>query len=315
MPVKILSYGGVPSWLLRKHASNLTSKIALEYADFKNRKLIARYIDYFLKEEKAGRLPIFTIVNIETVNRCNGKCSFCPANVNEEKRPYKKMSDETFSRIVEELAQLKWVGQIFLNINNEPLIDVKIIERARIIKERLGEKAILTLITNGTILTEEKLAECGKYFDEICINNYSESYKLTRKNKELYSYIKKNPALFGHTDISFRRRYSKEILATRAGAAPNKHKKNNKIESPCIYPFTDISVYPDGVVGLCCNDCFEVTNLGNVNERTLQEIWADKKLSEIRHIMAGGRVNYPFCKECDVADSGFREKMIGSVLH
>ena len=314
MPVKIHSYGGIVTWIIRKYCSNISSKVALYFADRCYRDIINEYIQYFLQGEENGKTPLFRVVNIETINRCNGKCEFCPANIYTEKRPLKKMTDETFKNIVKQLKELNFDGQIFLNINNEPLIDVNLIDRAKLLRETLGGAVHLSLITNATLLTEEKMDECGKYFDDICINNYSEYYKLLEHNRILYDYIKKNEEKFRECDVSIRRRYSKEILGTRAGNAPNKPKKNNKIDSPCIYVYTDISIYPDGTVGLCCNDCFEKTDFGNINNKSMKEIWEQKELCEIRRKMREGRTKYPFCVECDVADSGFREKLIRDEL-
>ncbi len=39
-----------------------------------------------MKLEREGQTLVFRILNLETVNRCNGKCAFCPANVRDEKR-------------------------------------------------------------------------------------------------------------------------------------------------------------------------------------------------------------------------------------
>ena len=102
------------------------------------------------------------------------------------------------------------------------------------------------------------------------------------------------------------------MLSTRAGTAPNKHKKNNNIESPCLYPFTDLIVYPNGSVGMCCNDCFEVTNMGNVNHEDIRDIWIGEKFTELRLKMKSSRMNSLFCSECDVVDAGYREKEIAN---
>lgn len=127
---------------------------------------------------------------------------------------------------------------------------------------------------------------------------------------QLYWFVKKNPQRFKNIKITINRRYSKEILSTRAGNAPNKKKRNNNVVDTCIYPYTDITIFPDGKVGLCCNDCFEVTDYGNVNETPLLNIWKGEKLAAVRKQMIHGRLNVPFCTECDVVDSGFREKLI-----
>lgn len=314
MALKDRKMGGRPVWILRKYCSGFTSAVMLSFVEMKNRRLIESYVDYFHKCENNGDRPLFHIINIETVNRCNGTCGFCPANKNIDKRPMKKMTDELFHKIVEELVDIHWKGQIFLNINNEPLIDKNIIDKAKYIKERLEKNVCVVLITNGTLMNKKILVECCEWFDEICINNYSNEYNLTNHNRELYEYLKERPELTKDTYIEFRRRYQEEILATRAGLAPNKPKKNNKVSSACIYPYTDMTIYPDGIVGLCCNDCYEKTNFGDINEKSLVEIWNGKEFQIVRNKIGSGRTNYQFCKECDVSDSGFRERIIREIV-
>lgn len=311
MSIKINSFGGILIWCLRKRNSAFTSKVALEFTSKKYKPLIERYIQKFNASEKK---PLFRMVNIETVNRCNGMCSFCPANVWEEKRDLKRMSQSLFEKIVHELEQLKWEGQIFLNVNNEPFLDKEILKRAKFIKEKLGDKAIVSMFTNGTLLSIDKLDALSESVDILVINNYSKKYCLNTKIKEIYNYVKNNPKKFRNIDITINRRYSEEILATRAGNAPNKKKKNNKVESPCIYPYTDITIFPDGKVGLCCNDCYEITDYGSVAEESLINIWENEKFEKVRTLMGVGRHNFPFCKECDVVDTGFREKLIGNTV-
>lgn len=49
-------------------------------------------VDRAVKAYDLDNMPLFEEIEIETLNRCNGKCSFCPVNVNEPQRPYHKMS-------------------------------------------------------------------------------------------------------------------------------------------------------------------------------------------------------------------------------
>lgn len=306
MSVNIRSFGGIMIWWLRKHNSNLTSKLSLSVAGGVRKKKINAYIDKFLA---ANTPPYFKFLMLETINRCNGRCAFCPANVTVEKREYRKMSEELFNKVVGDLVEMEWKGKIFLQVNNEPLIDIRILAFASEIRKKLPDSKIC-IITNGSLLNINKLREMAAVIDELVINDYSEKYALSSHLRDIYKYIKKNKADFKNIEITFNRRYSNEILATRAGSAPNKPSKNNKIDFPCIYPFTDMIVFPDGKVGMCCNDCFEVTEFGHVGENSLWEIWTNDRFGMLRTAMRQGRNCYAFCKECDVVDAGSREKEI-----
>lgn len=105
----------------------------------------------------------------------------------------------------------------------------------------------------------------------------------------------------------------KEIIRIYKENAPNKPKKNVMINAQCLYPFTDMIIFPDGKVGLCCNDCFELTDYGNVMEESLTTIWGSKRFRKLCNVMKNGR-NFPFCVECDVMDAGERERTIKKIM-
>lgn len=254
-------------------------------------------------------VPLFRQVMLETMNRCNGKCSFCPANINNEKREFKKMSDTLIDKIIAELMDMHFQGNIFLSINNEPFLDVRILSIAKKVKKSLP-KSKICLITNGTLLTEEKIKTAATCIDEMIINNYSNNYRLNPNIKAIYKFIRHHKKDFKNINIIINRRYLKEILATRAGSAPNKQQKNITLDTACIYPYTDITIFPDGEVGLCCNDCYEVTSYGNVNIESLRQIWTGTEYTDFRKQMMSGRMNCNFCQKCDVVDAGSREKII-----
>ncbi len=311
MPVRIRSFGGPLTWFLRKHFSGTTSKWMLVFAAESYKRVTRKYIAYFMNQKDT---PVFANCMIETVNRCNGTCEFCPANTEDESRPFKKMPDEVYYGIIRQLKEMQWKGKLYLSINNEPFLDKRIVRFAEYAKENLP--GIQTsLVSNGTLLTPEKMDEMAGIVDEIVINDYSEKYALSGQHKAVYQHVKRNRKRFSGMSVTINRRYRREILATRAGNAPNKPVKNNKVSTPCIYPFLDLLIFPDGQAGMCCNDCLEKSHFGDAAGEPLLEIWNGEKFRKLREAMAGGgRNSYPFCRECDVVDAGEREAYIRSVL-
>lgn len=186
MAIRINSWGGILVWQMRKHLSVYTSRVALKSADIWYRKKIIQYIKWFQKQDT---IPMFQQVMLETINRCNGTCAFCPANREDERRPFKKMSESLIDKIIKELKKLNFKGNIYLNVNNEPFMDTRILSIAKKIKETLPQVKI-NLITNGTLLTKEKLLESASCIDNMVINNYSESYRLTPHLKTLYKFVR-----------------------------------------------------------------------------------------------------------------------------
>lgn len=134
MSVKINSFGGPVTWFFRKHCSNLTSKLALSFAASRYNRRVKKYIRYF---ESQKDIPVFMNLMIETINRCNGSCAFCPASKDSETRPFKRMNEKMYRSIIEELRNQEWKGKLFLNINNEPFVDVRILKFAEYAKDTI----------------------------------------------------------------------------------------------------------------------------------------------------------------------------------
>lgn len=109
-------------------------------------------------------------------------------------------------------------------------------------------------------------------------------------------------------------RYLQEVLTNRAGSSPNKKATEKEYTQSCLLPFTDLWITPNGKVGICCCDNLEVTDLGDLNTQTLRECWSGPKITAVRKAVAQGRNHYPFCKNCDFIDAGFRNQISKKIL-
>jgi len=107
--IRTVTYGGKIGWFLRKHFSWITSDLYLNWQYAVRKKLFKEYIDFFDKEFQNGNVLNPCLVSIETVNRCNSTCSFCPANRTSESRPYQKMTEELFKKIIADLIETIFV--------------------------------------------------------------------------------------------------------------------------------------------------------------------------------------------------------------
>lgn len=63
---------------------------------------------------------LFDHVEIETINRCNGNCSFCPVSRKSDTRKMAKMSRNLFVNIIDQLGDIDYKGKLALFSNNEP---------------------------------------------------------------------------------------------------------------------------------------------------------------------------------------------------
>ena len=123
---------------------------------------------------------LFSSVQIETINRCNGSCSFCPVNKNQPQRPYAKMTEELFKKIVDDLASIGYKDTLTLHCNNEPFLDDRIIEFAKYARGKLPN-AYISIWTNGSLLTVEKVKNIMPYLNDLTIDNYNETLAAVNK--------------------------------------------------------------------------------------------------------------------------------------
>ncbi|SKB95737.1 4Fe-4S single cluster domain-containing protein [Lachnospiraceae bacterium] len=310
MPIQINNFMGRLGWNARKYLPNLASNAYLKLQFMTRSKMQKEYCDYFLNSEV---VPKPNIVNIETINRCNSTCAFCTANIHAEKRPFMQIDDDLYRSIIDQLADWNYKGHLTLYGNNEPWLDKKIVERHKYAREKLPESFIF-MSTNGLILNLEKVKAIQPYVDQLIINNYCLDMKLHKNIQRIYEYVNMHPEEFENIDILIQMRYLKEVLTNRAGSAPNKKATEKVIKETCLLPFTDMWIMPNGKMGLCCCDNFEVTDFGDLTKTPLKEAWGSPQFMEVRRRIAEGRQNYDFCKHCDFIDAGMRMEIVKHIL-
>lgn len=240
---------------------------------------------------------MFTYIEIETLNRCNGKCSFCPVNVNAPQRSYAKMKEHIFHKIIDELSEMKFDKKVALYSNNEPFLDDRIIDFAKYARKKLP-KAHLFLYSNGTVLTIEKFKEVLPYIDEIVIDNYNDKLEWIPNVQKIWDYCQEHLELRGK--VVFYKRLQNQVLLSRGGQAPNRSAFSHNRFWKCSRPFNQVIIRPDGKLSLCCSDAMGVYTMGDVNKNTIKEIWYSEKYQKIRRqIQKNGGADMKLCKNCD----------------
>lgn len=262
-----------------------------------NKKNLARDTVNKRVEQLQGKEILFDHVEIETVNRCNGNCDFCPVSRKNDTREYKEMPQELFEKIIDELAELNYSGKLALFSNNEPFLDEKIIERHRYARVKLPN-ARLHLFTNGTLLTLEKFIEIVDLLDELIIDNYQQELHLIKPCQIIAEYCKEHPELTKKVTIVLRKPH--EILSSRGGDAPNRKQLVSYGEDRCILPYKQLIIRPDGKVSLCCNDPLGKNTLGDVSKDSLVDVWFNDRFKMVRKCLYEGRKNWKHCEFCDV---------------
>ncbi len=239
---------------------------------------------------------LFDHVEIETINRCNGMCDFCPVNAQNDKREFREMTDELFAKIIDELSQIEYSGKLALFSNNEPLLDKKIVDRHYYARRNLPN-ARMHLFTNGTLMTIEIFKNLMECLDELIIDNYSEDLRLIKPCEEIRAYCENHNDLKKKVTIVLRNPH--EILTTRGGDAPNRKKKTGVMHASCVLPFKQMIIRPDGRVSLCCNDPLGKNTMGDLRVETILDVWNGNRFREVRNCLLRGRVNWQHCNFCD----------------
>ena len=241
--------------------------------------------------------PPITAVEIETFNRCNNNCSFCPVNKTVDTRIPKLMPEEIFEKILLHLEQMNYQGTVNMNSNNEPFLDSRIARFWKKISERLPG-ATINIMTNGLVLTVEKLEAVLPFVHDVTINNYNDLLQLNPSTEKIYQHISASPSP-NYEKVQIRIRRSNEFLSTRGGQAKNR-RKIRPLNISCPQPFRSLVIRPDGKISLCCNDALGTMTLGDLNDESILDVWQGPKFKKIRkHLIEGNRRNIKLCSSCD----------------
>mgnify|MGYP001042407449 FL=1 len=79
------------------------------------------------------------------------------------------------------------------------------------------------------------------------------------------------------------------------------------IKEPCISLFSTIVISAEGRVALCCLDSEFNYELGNINDKTIKEVWNGETIREYRKMhLSGKRNEMLLCRGCDCWDRSYK---------
>jgi len=272
------------------------------------------------------------IVQIQTSNKCNAACTFCPYPYTEGEKKFQIMEWVLYKRIIDECSKQD-VEQILPFFLNEPLLNKDLVKYINYAKEK-NSNSLVKIFTNGSLLTKKVAKELlDSEIDEIIFSfngSTKEEYEETMKNldfektkERITNFIKlrgerKKPEIaihmlkIGLSDISLNRigdywnrlGVSVHILKyeNRAGNVADYDiiSPGNVQKIPCGRLMNQIYILVNGDVILCCADWKHEVILGNVKENTISEVWnGEKRLEYVKAHLQGG---YNELKLCDVCN-------------
>ena len=283
---------------------------------------------------------------IETCNNCNAHCIMCPKG-KKGLGDMQIMGDTLFEKIVSEIQSYReWVEMICLNSDGEPLLDKKIAARIKKLKD-IGIKRV-NISTNAQLLAEgriQELLESGLDDIRVSIDGYSkETFEKVRRGLN-FDVVKKNVLKLiqmrddtkSNMDIRIRMveleenegerqewmdywrghlRESDRVqimpMHTWSGKVAEEEEVQVKYyaDKPCISVFSSFTINWDGTVQLCDSDIEQQMVMGDINKKSIREVWQGEKFQSARALHANAKRNcIEICQGCDHWSREFKENI------
>jgi len=272
-----------------------------------------RYVD-IVRMEKENKFDKLISIQLESSTACNGRCSFCPRF--DMSRAGGEMTDELFHKIVNE-AQEMGVEIITPFLNGEPFLFPRLFEWLDYLKER---NIKFTLYTNASVLTKEKANKINTYDNCIdlifSMHGYDKesyesqtrlSYDIVKSNIDYFISIAKIPYQVYMLNTSVNEKGINTFLDTWKGNrtfiakytnwAGKKPSSMKGTKIPCDRILSEMTVYWDGRVNLCCMDSDAGVILGDLNIQSLKEIWENNQWMRDKH--KNYDFDLPLCRHCN----------------
>ena len=229
-------------------------------------------------------------IYIETLTACNLRCSYCPNSVYERGliKNNQEMDPELFYKIIDELADLNWVGEIDPHSYGEPLLDGRLPSFCSYIRQKIP-LAKIGIYTNGELLNIDwykKLVSAG-------VNKFRVTQHLDNESKGTLDVIRYREN-HGYDNVEFT--YTRlKYINSRGGLVDV---DEGELRQECNYPDHHVGISFDGQILICCNDYLNEAKVGNVKDEKLIDIWQKPIYKDIRTNIRSGNFTLDICKNC-----------------
>lgn len=254
--------------------------------------------------------PVFTLLEFNIFGACNRKCDFCPVSDPKFfKNKYEGITLELYTKILHDLKEIGYNGEILYSAFSEPLLHKQIYELLSATKEVLPDCRI-DIVSNGDVIKSSpekilKLFDSG--LDSISISIYDGPQQMEHfKNMT-------NELNMPDKKVNLRRRYLEDknfgmTISNRAGVIDsNKYrdiaeKKITKLPLPrnCYYPFYQMVIDYNGDIIICPHDWKKESLVGNASRENIFEVWRNNKFERFRSILSNNNREFLPCMNCDV---------------
>lgn len=255
----------------------------------KNKRFRRWYWDTVLK----GRLP--TGVELEINTHCNRRCSYCP-NLTKMK-PARYMNDEDYKKIIDELAQYNYRGELSPSFYGEPMMDKRIYRFMEYARKKLA-KATIIINTNGDFLTPENLMQLSENGVDLFFVSQHDP-EPSSAIKRICDYVKDRPALKSKVAVTNWTAPSR-MLSNRGGLVEDRRVRF--MPKYGCFRSRRVTITYDGSMVMCCEDFASSFVFGNVLKNEFMNIWQDGL--KLRKEIFLGNYTEPICRICSGRKNG-----------
>lgn len=241
-------------------------------------------------ERRAERLELLKniySVQIQTIDWCNRKCDWCPNKYLEKSRD-NLMSEEVLSRLLKQLLEYGFKGEIRPYLMGEALMDRRILDIIVRIRKYFPSNMI-KLATNGDGIGStgdiEALFEAG--VNRLHINHYTGKFKDIDKARD------KDYPNITHFGLG----HLKPTFYNRAGKVDYVPKEQ---QSKCDWFLHKLYFRTNGDLILCCSDYNYEVVFGNIMKNPLASILSSNLYRKYYYAHKEGKgKSLPVCDRCN----------------
>jgi MoaA/NifB/PqqE/SkfB family radical SAM enzyme len=258
-------------------------------------------------------------MQIEFVEGCNLRCSFCGLNgIRGKANDYKFMTPALAETICDRIKEAGWHPRIEFAMHGEPSANPQFIELLRLFRRQLPSRIHLMMTSNGLgfvkdpTLTIDQALEClnvlaldwyqGIRLVPSILERYHGIHQVLHypKLKVANPHRRRGPDchhLVVVQDIEQATKGTHATLNNHAGCgAPLNSSAQGK---RCAKPFRELSIRWDGKVAICCNDWRGLYQCGDVVNESLDALWQGPAFVAARRKLYHGLRDFGPCQGCD----------------
>lgn len=229
----------------------------------------------------------FASIHLEINTDCNRACSYCSNSLFPKKREH--MDVDLYRKIIDELDDIRYCGQIAPNLSSEPTLHPELSEL--MLYARKIKNARIVIYTDGDFMNRRRFDQLRKTgVDAFIITQHGQNTPkpLTELMDSLTPSEKKVVIYQTLNEFNLFNRGIPGLITSEKRAVP----------SPCFVADYDLTILANGDIAQCCNDFNGEHIFGNVNRQSIKEIWSSSDYRAFRGEVRRGQFNHSVCRRC-----------------